>query len=196
MSHIIFVWLLEFWMFGVDQLCAQPGHSSGFLCSPVLWYFVLSFFAFLFIFWSCEKLLADQEPWFSWTWKTNGLCEPFCYAVNKIHRGPVPPREDFTFPGCRVLSLRECLLWGASHSCMCEPTFTNLYWACAVVGYPILGGFRFLNSNSFTPWSQGLLLRDLYCLYCHSIWAFSAGILYVCTCKCNTHIHTSKLYIL
>lgn len=65
-----FVWLLEFWTFGVHQLCRQPGHSSRFPCAPVLWCFIFSFFAFLLIFWLCEKLLADQEPWFSWTWET------------------------------------------------------------------------------------------------------------------------------
>lgn len=61
-----FVWLLEFWTFGVYELCLQPGYSSRLLHVPVLWCFVLPFFDFLLIFWSCKKLLVDQELRLSW----------------------------------------------------------------------------------------------------------------------------------
>lgn len=50
---------------------------------------------------------------------------------------------------------------------------TNLYWAYAVVGYPvppypILDSFRFFNFDSFTPWSQrpGTAAQKRFCCFC------------------------------
>lgn len=70
---------------------------------------------------------------------------------------------------------------------------TNLYWAHAVVGYPvppypILDGFIFFNFDSFTPWSQqpGTTAQKRFCCFCYrSVWAFSAGTLYSLTSICH-----------